>query len=282
MAELTSADERVRFFDNPKGERHGEAHRHAALQRGPGRDRLLPLRRRPLAAGPRRGGSSALLADSRPRAHAVALDRPRRAASSWRSTSRATFYREVLLGGESRIHHLAARAHARALPAAAGRLAADAGGDLRATSISGSDLSRCRAPGGQRHRPTVLHFPSRHRVGWSIEERIDGDRPLDGSRADRHGATGCRSECSTTCCPTGPRLDEAARDPRGREVAGCRADEQLDGSRALALQEEQARLSLAHERERDLLALVVRDLAAARAPRRPDACARRSERLPGL
>ena len=36
MAELAAADERVRFFDNPKGERHGEAHRHAALQEARG------------------------------------------------------------------------------------------------------------------------------------------------------------------------------------------------------------------------------------------------------
>ena len=44
------ADERVRFFDNPKGERHGERHRHAALAGATGRivtylsddDLLLP------------------------------------------------------------------------------------------------------------------------------------------------------------------------------------------------------------------------------------------------
>src|SRR6185437_15846190 len=36
MTELAAADNRVRFFDNPKGERHGEAHRHAALQEARG------------------------------------------------------------------------------------------------------------------------------------------------------------------------------------------------------------------------------------------------------
>jgi hypothetical protein len=36
MAELVAADARVRFFDNPKGERHGETHRHAALQEARG------------------------------------------------------------------------------------------------------------------------------------------------------------------------------------------------------------------------------------------------------
>ena len=36
MAELAAADERVRFFDNPKGERHGEAHRDAALREARG------------------------------------------------------------------------------------------------------------------------------------------------------------------------------------------------------------------------------------------------------
>ncbi|HXZ57962.1 MAG TPA: glycosyltransferase family A protein [Gaiellaceae bacterium] len=32
MAEVTADDERVRFFDHPKGPRHGELYRHAALQ----------------------------------------------------------------------------------------------------------------------------------------------------------------------------------------------------------------------------------------------------------
>jgi hypothetical protein len=34
--ELQGRDERVRFFDNPKGPRHGEIHRHAALQHARG------------------------------------------------------------------------------------------------------------------------------------------------------------------------------------------------------------------------------------------------------
>lgn len=36
-ATLCAQDARIRFFDNPKGERHGEAHRHAALQQARGR-----------------------------------------------------------------------------------------------------------------------------------------------------------------------------------------------------------------------------------------------------
>jgi glycosyltransferase involved in cell wall biosynthesis len=36
MAELIRSDDRVRFFDNPKGPRHGEPHRHAALQHARG------------------------------------------------------------------------------------------------------------------------------------------------------------------------------------------------------------------------------------------------------
>lgn len=36
-AALSARDPRIRFFDNPKGERHGEAHRHAALQEASGR-----------------------------------------------------------------------------------------------------------------------------------------------------------------------------------------------------------------------------------------------------
>jgi glycosyltransferase involved in cell wall biosynthesis len=36
MAQLVRSDGRVRFFDNPKGPRHGELHRHAALQHARG------------------------------------------------------------------------------------------------------------------------------------------------------------------------------------------------------------------------------------------------------
>ena len=37
VADLMARDPRIRFFDNPKGERHGEAYRHAALQEARGR-----------------------------------------------------------------------------------------------------------------------------------------------------------------------------------------------------------------------------------------------------
>lgn len=37
VATLRARDQRIRFFDNPKGERHGEAHRHAALREASGR-----------------------------------------------------------------------------------------------------------------------------------------------------------------------------------------------------------------------------------------------------
>ena len=46
-------DERLCFFDFPKGPRHGELHRHEALREAGGRI-LLPLRRRPAPAQPRR------------------------------------------------------------------------------------------------------------------------------------------------------------------------------------------------------------------------------------
>jgi glycosyltransferase involved in cell wall biosynthesis len=37
VGELTERDPRIRFFDNPKGPRHGEVHRHAALAEAGGR-----------------------------------------------------------------------------------------------------------------------------------------------------------------------------------------------------------------------------------------------------
>src|SRR5256885_893248 len=37
VGELAERDPRIRFFDNPKGPRHGEIHRHAALAEARGR-----------------------------------------------------------------------------------------------------------------------------------------------------------------------------------------------------------------------------------------------------
>jgi hypothetical protein len=171
MAGLVTSDERVRFFDNPKGERHGEAHRHAALQEARGEivcylsddDVWLPghveeMQRLLAAADLANALSFSIDVD---RLHVVRLDLARR------------FHREVLLGGESRIH-LSITGHTlalyRRLPGGWRPTPPGIYTDLyfwqRLLALPGT-----RAASGT--RPTVLHFPSHVRVGWSMEERIE-------------------------------------------------------------------------------------------------------------
>ena len=171
MAELTASDERVRFFDNPKGPRHGEIHRHEALKEARGEivcylsddDLWLPGHVEQLRA---------LLADAdfaharpfwidtegRPRPWLVDLERP--------------FYRELLLSGENRIPHLLCRPYARALPATAGRLANDAGRNAHRSVHVAADPLGPGLPRGQRlatDRPP-LPEPAAERV--ELDERL--------------------------------------------------------------------------------------------------------------
>jgi glycosyl transferase family 2 len=180
MAELCAADERVRYFDHPKGERHGETYRHEALQEARGEivcylsddDVWLPEHveeMRALLAGSDLAHTLSFSIDVDDRLHVMRLDFARE------------YFRSLLLGGESRIH-LSVTGHTmelyRRLP-----------GGWRATPQGTPtdlyfwqrllSLPDVRAASGT--RPTVLHFPSSIREGWSIEERL---RELDRWRLD--------------------------------------------------------------------------------------------------
>jgi glycosyltransferase involved in cell wall biosynthesis len=171
MAELTAADERVRFFDNPKGPRHGEIHRHAALEEARGEivcflsddDLWLPGHLEQLRT---------LLADSdfaharpfwidtegRPRPWLVDLERP--------------FYRGLLLSGENRVPHGCAGLTLelyRRLPAGWRTTPDGTPTDLYMWQQILS-VPNCRAVSGS--RPTSLHFPSPLRTGWTLDERL--------------------------------------------------------------------------------------------------------------
>jgi hypothetical protein len=171
MAELTAADERVRFFDNPKGPRHGEVYRHRALAEARGEitcylsddDLWLPGHLEQL---------SELLADA-DFAHArpIWVDTEGH-PHGWRVDLERTYYRELLLGGENRVP-LCGAGHTtelyRRLPAGWRTTPDGIPTDLymwqQILSVPG-----CRAVSGA--GATVLHFPSPDRQGWSNEERL--------------------------------------------------------------------------------------------------------------
>jgi GalNAc5-diNAcBac-PP-undecaprenol beta-1,3-glucosyltransferase len=171
MSELTASDERVRFFDNPKGPRHGELHRHAALQEARGEivcyladdDLWLPdhvEQLRVLLADADFAHTRPLWIDIRGHPHPwlVDLERP--------------FYRELLLGGENRIP-LSCGGHTaelyRRLPDGWRTTPAETHTDLFMWQqiLAAPD---CRAVSGS--RPTVVHFPSPARSAWSTDERL--------------------------------------------------------------------------------------------------------------
>ena len=172
MAELTRADPRVRWLDNPKGPRQGELHRHAALQEARGEivcylsddDLWLPGHVEQMRE---------LLADH-DFAHSLPfwIDRDGK-IHVWRVDLRLPGFHEQMLEGGNRIP-LSCGGHTlqlyRRLPDGWRPAPAGIPSDLfmwqQILSVPG-----CRAASGA--RPTALHFPSPERSDWKIEERLD-------------------------------------------------------------------------------------------------------------
>ena len=170
MAELT-ADPRVRFFDNPKGPRHGELHRHAALQEARGEivcyladdDLWLPghveeMRR--LLAKADFAHALPFWIDENGGFHHLRVDLAQ------------PYWRKLLLGGENRIP-LSCGAHTleayRRLPAGWRTTPDGTPTDLYMWQqiLAAPDI---RAVSGT--RATVLQFPSLARRIWSEERRL--------------------------------------------------------------------------------------------------------------
>ena len=171
MDELTGSDARVKFFDNPKGPRHGELHRHAALQEARGEivcylsddDLWLPghveeMRR--LLGEADFANALPLWIEGDGRLHHLRIDLAR------------PYFRELLLGGQSRIP-LSCGAHTlalyRRLPAGWRTTPQDTFTDLYMWQQI-LHVPALRAVSGT--VPTVLKFSSLARSGWSQEQRL--------------------------------------------------------------------------------------------------------------
>jgi hypothetical protein len=171
MDELTASDDRVRFFDNPKGPRHGELHRQAALQEARGQivcylsddDLWLPghveeMQR--LLGQADFAHALGVWIDADAEIHYVRIDLSR------------PYYRRLLLDGDSRIS-LSCGAHTmelyRRLPAGWRTTPDGTYTDLymwqQILAVPG-----LRAVSGT--SPTVLHFPSSKRQGWTEAQRL--------------------------------------------------------------------------------------------------------------
>jgi hypothetical protein len=171
VAELMGEDQRVRFFDNPKGPSRGEVHRHAALREARGEivcyladdDLWFPehvenMRR--LLAEVDFANALPLYVDE---AGVIGL---------YTVDLTLPVYRRLLLRGTNRVP-LSCGAHTmamyRRLPHGWRTTPEGKPTDLHMWQQFLADSS-CRARSGT--RPTVLNFPSPARRTWTMEERL--------------------------------------------------------------------------------------------------------------
>lgn len=171
VQDAARADARVRYFDNPKGSRHGEIHRHAALAEARGDivcyladdDLYLPEH----VATMLRLLETADFASALPvRVHADG------SIGSWVVDLARPFYPRLLLSGINRVP-LSCGAHTlafyRRLPAGWRAAPPERPADLHMWQQILSQPG-CRAVSG--FHPTVLHFPASSRTHLSLAERV--------------------------------------------------------------------------------------------------------------
>lgn len=172
IRELEDGDDRVRFLDNPKGPRHGELHRHRALQEASGRivcylsDDDLWLREHVETM-------EALLAEA-DFAHALPLRiEPDGSVATWAGDLGQSAWHTFLRDGGNFIP-LSCGAHTldayRRLPHGWRTTPSETWTD-RYMWLQFLEQRWCRAGSG--HDPTVLHLPSGRRRGWSLERRLE-------------------------------------------------------------------------------------------------------------
>ncbi len=183
----TASDPRVRFFDNPKGPRHGEVHRHAALADATGSivcylsddDLWFPNHIETMLG----------LLSAADVAHALPLQvTPDGDVSVWAGDMGLAYFRKQVLEAGNFVP-LACFAHTlaayRRLPAG-WRTSPDAIPTDQHMYRQFLAESWCRAIGGW--QPTVMHFPSPDRTTWTASQRVEELGRFAGMLGDSGGA----------------------------------------------------------------------------------------------
>jgi hypothetical protein len=263
--EVQNSDDRVRVFDNPKGARHGELHRHEALRHASGRivcylsddDLWLPNH----VANALAMLSRADFAHSLPTW--VTTDGN---FGVWTVDLASAFYRDMLLGGINRIP-LTTAAHTtalyRRLPHGWRTTPEGTPTDLYmwqqilstadVTTVSGTD-------------PTALSFPAPERLDMTLEERLDELHTWEKRIREPEGASSIRVDVLDSVTRERAELHAAGQveaDRFAAEVVTARQNElrasqqieelTLDNQQLVEQREETERRILADQRERETL-----------------------------
>ena len=239
VARLMDEDKRVRFFDNPKGPRHGEVHRHAALQHARGEivayladdDLWLPGHIETMWR---------LLQDA-DFAHALPLAvHTDDTVITWNVDLAIPYYRELIINSENRIP-LACGAHTmemyRRLPDGWNTTPDDVYTDLHMWRKF-LRHPECRAVSSG--RPTVVHFPSAWRTDRPLQQRLAELERWARSVADPAGRERFVMDV----------LNEVARDRARMEDHTAVLDTQIQGLQETLLRLERELNDSAAERDR--------------------------------
>lgn len=185
VAELMEADERIRFVDRPKGQRHGEAYRDEVLAQARGEivcylcddDLWLP-------------DHVELMRETLRDADFAAAQSMHVSATGellcWPFDLRRRAIRDEMRSGRANYVPLSSAGHTlpfyRRLPEGWSPAPASSPTDLFMWRkiMSAPDLRAASTT-----RPTVLHFPSSHRRGWSSEARVRELEPWAARVANR-------------------------------------------------------------------------------------------------
>jgi len=170
-ASFAARDPRVRYFENPKGPRHGEIHRHAAMQQATGRivcylsddDLFLPEHVEKMASALERAEFAHTLPVSIKEAGSI---------HTWPADLGRADERDAVISQRRSVVPLSCAAHTMALYRRLPHGWRTTPDDTRIDRYFWAQLlSQPGVHAVSTRSPTALHFPSPLRAGWTPERR---------------------------------------------------------------------------------------------------------------